>query len=330
MARVFTTSSGAGFKTGASILRCWLCLLCLAGCTKGRQPGAWLSEATHELPDGGSGRIVAIGDLHGDLSATKNVLALAGAIDEESRWIGGDLVVVQTGDQLDRGDEDRVVVDLFRDLEEQASSEGGRVLSLVGNHETMNVDGRMDYVTPGGYQAFWGIAGLDLEAPWLAVYPGDQRPRRAAFHPGGPYARLLAERPVVVKIGDTIFVHGGISASDVDYGLDRINREVRDWMLDQGLPPVATTASTGPLWSTQYSHSPTAEICATLSDVLARLAARRMVVAHVVQSEGINSACDGKVWRIDVGLSSFYGGPVQVLEIVGAEARVLETDPPQP
>ena len=46
-------------------------------------------------------RIVAMGDLHGDLGATRKALRLAGAIDEVDRWIGGDLIVVQTGDHQD-------------------------------------------------------------------------------------------------------------------------------------------------------------------------------------------------------------------------------------
>lgn len=50
-------------------------------------------------------RIVAFSDVHGDIEAARAALRLAGAIDDEDRWIGGDLVVVQTGDQLDRGDE---------------------------------------------------------------------------------------------------------------------------------------------------------------------------------------------------------------------------------
>ena len=42
-------------------------------------------------------RIVAFGDVHGDLEAARGALRLAGAIDEQDRWIGGDLIVVQTG-----------------------------------------------------------------------------------------------------------------------------------------------------------------------------------------------------------------------------------------
>src|SRR5688500_15265123 len=50
-------------------------------------------------------RVVAIGDIHGDLQAARAALRAAGAIDDQDHWSGGDLVVVQTGDILDRGDD---------------------------------------------------------------------------------------------------------------------------------------------------------------------------------------------------------------------------------
>src|SRR4051812_4850817 len=68
-------------------------------------------DAAMRLP--APARLVAIGDLHGDLDATRKVLRLAGAIDASDRWVGGALVVVQTGDMLDRGDGERAIVDLF-------------------------------------------------------------------------------------------------------------------------------------------------------------------------------------------------------------------------
>jgi hypothetical protein len=49
-----------------------------------------------------------------------------------------------------------------------------------------------------------------------------------------------------------------------------------------------------------------------------------MVVGHTVQDHGITSACDGTLWRIDVGLAKHYGGPIEVLELVsGAPPKVL-------
>src|SRR5687767_3290543 len=50
-------------------------------------------------------RVVAIGDLHGDLRATERALKLGGLMNEAGRWIGGKSVLVQTGDLLDRGDD---------------------------------------------------------------------------------------------------------------------------------------------------------------------------------------------------------------------------------
>jgi hypothetical protein len=48
----------------------------------------------------------------------------------------------------------------------------------------------------------------------------------------------------------------------------------------------------------------------------------RMVVGHTPQQAGIAAACSSKVWRIDTGMSHSYGGPAQVLELVGDHARV--------
>ena len=88
-----------------------------------------------------AGRLIAIGDVHGDLGATRAALRLGGAIDGDDRWIGAGLTVVQTGDQLDRGDEERQIVDLFSRLAKDAAKSGGRVVALNGNHEIMNVQG---------------------------------------------------------------------------------------------------------------------------------------------------------------------------------------------
>jgi hypothetical protein len=43
-----------------------------------------------------------------------------------------------------------------------------------------------------------------------------------------------------------------------------------------------------------------------------------MIVAHTVQPT-ITPRCDGKVWAVDVGMSRAYGGPIEVLQIVGDE-----------
>ncbi|HET8937775.1 MAG TPA: metallophosphoesterase, partial [Polyangiales bacterium] len=69
-------------------------------------------------------RLVAIGDVHGDLAATRRALSLAGALGADDHWAGGTLQVVQTGDTIDRGDQDREVLDLLDRLQGEATRAG--------------------------------------------------------------------------------------------------------------------------------------------------------------------------------------------------------------
>lgn len=265
-------------------------------------------------------RLVAFGDVHGDLSATRRALRLAGAIDASDAWSGGDLVVVQTGDQLDRGDDEQAIIDLFERLRAEAEAAGGAMHVLNGNHELMNVAGDLRYVTPGGFADFEGIEGLDLDDPALTRAPPEARARLAAFLPGGPYARILAQRNTVVLVGSSVFVHGGVLPRHVPKGLpdlERINEEVRSWIAGRGDGRSLEQTVLGPegvVWTRLYA-SDDAEACAQLSEALGRLDAERMVVGHTVQKSGITSGCDGKIWRVDVGMAAHYGGEVQVLQI---------------
>ncbi len=270
------------------------------------------------------GRLVAIGDLHGDLAATRRVLRLVGAIDEEDAWVGGSLTVVQVGDQIDRGPDERQVLDFLAALEMQAREDGGALHILNGNHEVMNVQADFRYVPDGGWAAFDEFADAPLPAGAdLDDVPPEQRGRHAAFHPGGPYAMRLSERDVVLVVDDTLFVHGGVLPELVDYGLARVNAETRAWMRGERERPAVLTGEASPVWSRHYSSDTGPDDCALLEEVLERLSLRRMVVAHTVQAEGITAACSDRVWRVDVGLSAHYGGPTEALEITADGVRVL-------
>ena len=77
-------------------------------------------------------RVVAIGDIHGELDGIVQILTSAGLIDENRQWIGGDTTLVQTGDFLDRGKDVRPVMDLLMSLQQQAEKAGGRMIVLTG------------------------------------------------------------------------------------------------------------------------------------------------------------------------------------------------------
>ena len=55
----------------------------------------------------GVDRIVAVGDVHGDVPALTGVLRAAGVMDRDNNWSGGKTHLVQNGDLLDRGPESR-------------------------------------------------------------------------------------------------------------------------------------------------------------------------------------------------------------------------------
>lgn len=62
-------------------------------------------------------------------------------LDSASNWIGGNDILVQTGDIVDRGTYALDIYKLMRELRGQASEAGGKVISILGNHEVMNAIG---------------------------------------------------------------------------------------------------------------------------------------------------------------------------------------------
>lgn len=69
-----------------------------------------------------TGRIVAAGDIHGDVHALTEILELSGLWSAASRrWTGGDATFVQVGDVLDRGDDEYRVLELLREVKTAAA-----------------------------------------------------------------------------------------------------------------------------------------------------------------------------------------------------------------
>lgn len=267
-------------------------------------------------------RVVAVGDVHGDLAATEKILRAAGVVDDAGRWRGGTTWVVQGGDLLDRGDDEQAIVDWFERLEAEAAAAGGRFLWLLGNHELMNAALDFRYVTPGARTDFDDAPGVDPKAG-PADAPPELRGRIAALAPGGAYAKVMAEQNVWTIVGDTLFAHAGM-AGPWTTQLGLANRSARCWLAGKGeaAPPPVFTDDEGPLWTRVWGGD---EVdCDAFKAALGKLGVARMVVGHTVQASGANSKCDGALWRIDVGLSKFYGdNPIQVLEIAGDRAQVV-------
>ena len=194
-------------------------------------------------------RIVAVADVHGAAEAFASLLRRAALIDAQQRWIGGNAILVQTGDVTDRGPGVRAVLDLLMALEPQASAAGGRVQVLLGNHEVLNLLGETRDVSAEILESFADaqsgariaqaletagrIKRIPDKAAWVAAHPPGLLEYRDAFAPSGRYGKWLRSKPVLVEIGGTVFMHAGISpvlrAGSLDDVIRRVRRDLADW-----------------------------------------------------------------------------------------------------
>ena len=210
-----------------------------------------------------SNHIVAIGDIHGDFDAFVGLLQHARLIDGDRRWTGGEITLVQTGDCLDRGPKVRDVLDLLMALEQQAPSQGGRVVALLGNHETMNAMSNLRDTSPVSLAAFADgesearreaayaahvklaetraalLAKADpaiavpkvYQVPerngWMAAHPPGFVEYLDAFGPQGTYGKWLRAHAVVIRLSDTVFLHGGIDPENAPKKLDSLTEQVQ-------------------------------------------------------------------------------------------------------
>jgi hypothetical protein len=188
-------------------------------------------------------RVVAFGDVHGDLNALRKFLVTAKIMDENSTmenpiWSGGDTICVQCGDILDRGDFELACIRALASLSRQAAEADGSLVMLYGNHEALNTVGLFHYANPGGNVEFEMDIGSKLDDSlqtnrWRLQFAGNQPSRWAAFEPGGILAHsLMANMKVAVVVGHTVFVHAGLKAEHLKTygGIEGMNKEANDWI----------------------------------------------------------------------------------------------------
>jgi hypothetical protein len=222
-------------------------------------------------------RIIAVGDLHGDFAAWRDIARAAQLVDKNGSWAGGDSVLVQTGDVVDRGpDSLKIVQDLMR-LQREAESARGKVIALVGNHEAMNVTGDLRYVSAGDYMAFadrgserlrdrvYETNKSSIEAAyrkrdpqmtdgairqaWIDATPLGSIEHRIAWGPRGAIGQWIVRNPAVALVDGNLFVHGGISPAYVHQPIAEINRKVSDALFTRTADPQSIINDPqGPLW----------------------------------------------------------------------------------
>jgi hypothetical protein len=189
-------------------------------------------------------RIISFGDVHGDILALYNFLQATQLLHANSTltnpiWDGGDAILVQCGDILDRGPNELFCLRYLSSLARQAKDDGGKVLLIHGNHEILNSNGLFHYTDEKGDVEIENVFGEMLDKTksggsqrWRIQYAGNQPSRWNAFEPGGWLSEpLLCHMNVAVVVGKTVFVHGGLTKDHlVKYGgITKMNEDVRGW-----------------------------------------------------------------------------------------------------
>ena len=144
-----------------------------------------------------------------------------------------------------------------------------------------------------------------------------------AFSKQGKYGRWLRQHDAVVKIGSTLFLHGGISPKYATLQADEINARIKT-ALASDTPGAETllTDDEGPLWYRGLALGPEADLAAHVDALLAFHGVSRIVIGHTVAPGVVLPRFGGKVILNDVGLSAVYGGPRSSLEIKGDAVSV--------
>jgi len=266
-------------------------------------------------------RIVVIADVHGDLKRFKKILQDANIINDNLEWIAqpADTIVVQLGDQVDSINrspdiadwevlDDTNMIYFTASLDNIARAKGGRMISLIGNHELMNVIGNFSYVSP----------------------QSNVPSRSKAFMPTGQLSPILGNRPVVLKIGEHFFCHAGIKKHHLDL-LDSHNKSIsyvndlwkqlmvtnRIEIEDKELFDKILLDTDGILWTRNVDTPDDFE------NVLRRLGCSYVYVGHtpVPSIQIVND----RLWLLDTGLSRAFGSKsFQYIEIVNDSINIKD------
>ena len=277
-------------------------------------------------------KVVVFGDLHGDYPKFHDMLAQAGLIDSHDNWSGGSTHLVQVGDVPDRAPDTRKIVELLMKLEPQAKRAGGYVHALIGNHEAMNMEGDLRYTTPGEFAAFATANSAVFRdryyaavVDYLKQHPPAGPPLvfdaafRAQFdidHPlgwvehqvywstEGDYGKWVLTHSAIIRIDDTLYLHGGIGPQFAGYDYDVMNKAVIAALKHEPTkpddPPNILWNEQGPLWYRGLAQHDEATEAPNVAALLAKYHVSHIVIGHTKQYTMVNARFDGAVILTDI------------------------------
>ncbi len=248
-------------------------------------------------------RMFAVSDIHGEYSSLVEILISAKVIDSGLRWSFGDGHLVVVGDVFDRGPDVTECLWLIYRLEQEASAAGGMVHYLLGNHELMVMRGDLRYINERYTE---GIARRSR-------FKYDE-----LFGPETELGRWLRSKNTILRLGSTLFVHGGILPEFLQNreSIGKVNADVRAGLDLSSLdlyfdaPTKRLYGSLGPLWYRGYTEgidgSYPAAPTATIDSVMSHCNVEQVVIGHT-EHDTLSLFHDGKVIAIDVDVEALKG-----------------------
>ncbi len=237
-------------------------------------------------------KIFAISDIEGNYYDLVSSLKNNEIIDDKLNWKFGNGHLVLLGDFVDRGEYVTQVLWLIYKLEQEAQSMGGKVHYILGNHEVMNLQGYCHYADIK-YKLLAYKSGMDIQDFY------DNQTEFGAW---------LRTKNVIEKIGDIIFVHGGISDSllQLNLSIPELNEIARN-SFDIPYTELKNEAEIvlgayGILWyrgfvsDDEYYNKISKK---SLNKILRYYDAKNIVIGHNIV-EDISTDYKGKIIRIDV------------------------------
>lgn len=280
-------------------------------------------------------RIVVMGDMHGDYDKFEAMLRDAGLIDAQGNWAGGQTHFVQLGDVPDRGPNSRGILDHLMRLEPQAQRAGGYVHALIGNHEAMNVEGDLRYVSAAEFASYTDSrssrrresyyrhpvdpAHIVPRDEWEASHPLGWVEQRVAWQKNGIYGRWVSRHDAVIRINDTLFMHGGLGPAFASTDRETLNDAVRGALQDRPVSGFADilTNEQGPLWYRGLATNPEDTERANVDALLARHGVARIVVGHTKRASMVFPRFGGRVVLTDIAVPAGFTDPHAFLVIEG-------------
>jgi hypothetical protein len=269
-------------------------------------------------------KVFSVGDLHGDYDRFKMILEGLNLATFEGgipHWIGGNSVLVSTGDTVDRGEHSRPIYIAFQELARQAPLFGGEVVNILGNHELMNLQGDLRYVHPNEFRRRGDYGG--------------KRGRIQDWSPTGIIGKDLRKRYVAVAVRKgTLFLHAGLHAAWLDTSssnpLEDLNTKVQQLLSpDVAKDHELLNSDHGPFWDRFFAGGNEEAVCREVQKTLNVLGATRMVVGHTPQLGGVNVRCDGpsgpRIILGDTLISRAYGedGVPSAIEYDGSAVTAI-------